>query len=57
MSTEGIVIMILAVWPSYASTFLDSFKVGSRYIQVSGISGPNGSALSSSQYTSYSQNS
>jgi hypothetical protein len=46
--------MILAVLPFYASTFLDSFKVGARYIQ---ISGPNGSALSSSQYISYSQNS
>ena len=29
ISTEDIVLMILAVWPSYASTILDSFKVGS----------------------------
>lgn len=54
---EDTVIMILVVLPFYASTFLDSFKVGGRYIQISEISGPNGSALSSSQYISYSQNS
>jgi hypothetical protein len=54
---EDTVIMILVGLPFYASTFLDSFKVGARYVQISGISGPNGSALSSSQYISYSQNS